>query len=430
MAISINPLTFVIYVPKADLTLVQASPEVRELDVNDFRLALKNLEDDPDHGIFLLKTHSHNTEVTLSGLTYARIVEILDPYTVEFEDGQYTINCVGANHNLADVKVANQVSLIVNNAAGLINNAQIEYGSFGGGVTVDEVNGTTGTVFPRGTPQLPVNNWSDALLIASVRGFTTFYVVGDSTVDGSNNFNNMVIIGESPNKSEVSIQSLSTTVGLELKNATITGTLDGDNFISDSILEDLSYFNGEVVSCGLIGDIVLGGTADVAMVDCFTVDQDNPPVIDMGGSGCSLAMPNYAGLLTIKNLNDADQEVGVGFNAGMAILDSTILAGTIIISGIGGVMDSSGGTASVDVSSLISNDSLANAVWSHADAEFTLKVIKNKKSLEKSGSIWQLIVYDDDDSTPILTKDLKDTSGNNITDLSAGVLAQELATSV
>lgn len=172
MAISINPLTYVIYVPRADLTLLQASPEVRELNVNQFRLWLKDLEDDPDYGIYLYKTHNHNTEVELAGLTYARIIEILPPYTVEFEDGQYTVNCVGANHNISDVKVANQVSLIVNNAAGLITNAQIEFASFNGGVSVDLSGPYSGTVFPTGTPQRPVNNWLDAFTIAATRGLT------------------------------------------------------------------------------------------------------------------------------------------------------------------------------------------------------------------------------------------------------------------
>lgn len=62
--------------------------------------------------------------------------------------------------------------------------------------------------------------------------------------------------------------------------------------------------------------------------------------------------------------------------------------------------------------------------------EFLIKIIKNKKVLVKTGAIWQLIIYDDDDITPILSKDILDMNGNNITDLEAGVLAQELKTSV
>lgn len=415
MAITIDPMTHVINVPRADLTLTQSSPEIRELNLNDFRLELKALEDNQNYNICMLKTHDHNTEVTLSGLTYARIIEILAPYTVEFEDGQYTINCSGANHNLGDVKVANQVSLIINNAAGLISNAQIEYGSFNGGVTLDETNGVVGTVFPKGTPQQPVNNWDDALLIASVRGFTTFYVRGDTTVNGSNDFNNMEIIGESPNKTELNISDLSLTDGLELKNATVTGTLDGNNFIENCIVNDLTYFNGSVEHCGLIGDIILGGTADVAMINCYTVDQDDPPVIDMGGSGCSLAMPNYAGLLTVENLSDPTQEIGIGFNAGLLIIDSTITAGTIIVSGIGGVTDNSGGTAYVDSSTLISNTSLSDSVWTDANGLAVLADLAFIKAIE--GGRWkidsgQMIFYDDDNATEIARFDLTYDANN------------------
>lgn len=118
MALSINWLTKVITVPRADMTLVQASPEIRELDVNAFRLELKAIMD--DIGMPYVDTHRHNTEVLLSGILYARTFEIINGYTVEFEDAQYTVRSIGANHNIADVKVSNQVSLITNNSAGLI----------------------------------------------------------------------------------------------------------------------------------------------------------------------------------------------------------------------------------------------------------------------------------------------------------------------
>lgn len=122
MAISVTWATRVIFVPKADLTPVSGS--LFELDLNAFRLALKDLEDSPA-GMPNPDTHRHNTEVTLGGVTYARTIEIINGYTVEFEDdgtpdGHYTVRCVGANHNLSDVKVLNSVSLIIGNAAGLI----------------------------------------------------------------------------------------------------------------------------------------------------------------------------------------------------------------------------------------------------------------------------------------------------------------------
>lgn len=116
MAISVDFSTKVITIPKSFMTMLSAT--LYELDVNAFRLALKDIED--NEGIAYLDTHRHNTQVVLAGVTYARTVEIINGYTVTFEDGQYAVKCVGANHNLADVKNLNQVSLIIGNSAGLI----------------------------------------------------------------------------------------------------------------------------------------------------------------------------------------------------------------------------------------------------------------------------------------------------------------------
>lgn len=120
MAISINWYTGVISVPKADLTLIQASPtEIRELSLNSFRLELKSLEDDLE-GMPYLKTHIHNPPLDVGGVTLARTVELLAPYTVTFEDGQYAVNLVGANSNVGDRVNVNQVSVRTANSAGLV----------------------------------------------------------------------------------------------------------------------------------------------------------------------------------------------------------------------------------------------------------------------------------------------------------------------
>lgn len=102
------------------MTLVQSSPfEIRELDINWFRLQLKAIEAD-EQGIYLQKTHDHNTEVTLGTLTFARVVEVLPPYTVTFEDGNYAVDLVNANSNIADRTNLNQVQVRSSNSAGLI----------------------------------------------------------------------------------------------------------------------------------------------------------------------------------------------------------------------------------------------------------------------------------------------------------------------
>lgn len=128
MALSINWATKVIAVPQADLTPVGAG--LYELDIEDLRLWLKDIEDSED-GMAHPDTHRRNAPVTLSGTTYAQTFEIINGYTVTFEatGSPWTARVVGGNHNVADVKNTNHVSLIVGNSAGLI---EVETGGASG----------------------------------------------------------------------------------------------------------------------------------------------------------------------------------------------------------------------------------------------------------------------------------------------------------
>lgn len=118
LTISVDPATFVISVPQSDLTWI--SGDVYELDANDFRLDMKSWEAS-EMGIVFQKTHDHNTEVTLSGTTIARVIEILSPYTITFENLQYIVNIVGANTNISEKTNYNLVSIRSFNSAGLIS---------------------------------------------------------------------------------------------------------------------------------------------------------------------------------------------------------------------------------------------------------------------------------------------------------------------
>lgn len=131
MAISIDWGTRVISVPQSYLTFLGGS--LYELDLDQFRLDLKDLEDSVE-GMPFPDTHRHNTEVTLGGITLARTFEIINSYTITFEDGQYAVEAKGANSNIADVMNINQVSLRTFNSAGLITVIQ------GSGLTQEEHN--------------------------------------------------------------------------------------------------------------------------------------------------------------------------------------------------------------------------------------------------------------------------------------------------
>jgi hypothetical protein len=119
MTISINYLTKVIGVPQADLSALGGG--LYELNANDFRNTLKNLEDSED-GIAFAQTLRHATEATLSGVTYARQLEIINGYTIDFQNTgvPYIVKVTGANHNLGDVtNFDGGMSMIIGNSAGL-----------------------------------------------------------------------------------------------------------------------------------------------------------------------------------------------------------------------------------------------------------------------------------------------------------------------
>lgn len=115
--VSVNWSTKVISIPQSYLTSLGGG--VYELDTDQLRLDLKALEDD-ETGMPHLDTHRHNTSVTLGGITLARTFEIINGYTITFEDDQYAVNLVGSNNNISDVTNVNQVSIRSNNSAGMV----------------------------------------------------------------------------------------------------------------------------------------------------------------------------------------------------------------------------------------------------------------------------------------------------------------------
>lgn len=184
MAVSIDYATKVISVPQADLTSLGGSRY--ELDVDVLRLALRALEAN-ETGIVFDITHNHNTAVSLSGVTYARVIEFINSYTINFEDGNYAVVCVGANHNIADVKTVDSVSLIIGNSAGLI---QVTSGS---GVLPSDIvdiadavwNEAIGDHTTAGSTGEALDNISGGSSPETIAGAVWAYLISDASTAGS-----------------------------------------------------------------------------------------------------------------------------------------------------------------------------------------------------------------------------------------------------
>lgn len=122
MAMTIDWPTKVIEVPRSDLTLVSGT--LYEMDTETyFRTELMALADD-EVGMAFPTPYRHSTAVTVAGVTYSRVIEIINGYSVKFTpDSQWTVKLTGSNNNLFDVAggvlVQNQVQVIPTNSAGL-----------------------------------------------------------------------------------------------------------------------------------------------------------------------------------------------------------------------------------------------------------------------------------------------------------------------
>ena len=284
------------------------------------------------------------------------------------EDG--TSPFVGTS-GIYNIMIINTVSSLVDSI--VQQQAEIEYASFGGGVTLDAVNGSAGTAYPYGTLQEPVNNLTDAMTIASERGFNTIRVLGNLTIDTSGDYSGMVFIGESQSKSLLTISAGANVLNCEFYDAGINGILDGNTRLKNCLINDLNYVYGFIESCVLAsGTIILGGSDIAHFLDCWSgVSGVGTPTIDMGGSGQELSFRNYNGGIKLINKTGIDA-VSLDINSGQVILDSTVTNGTIVIRGIGCLTDNSTGDAVVVSHTLLDTESIAGAVWDEPLVDHTL----------------------------------------------------------
>jgi hypothetical protein len=125
MTIAIDEATQVITIDQADLTFVSGA--LYEMDTNAYRLAVGALLDDERY-IWMDSAFNHNGEVTVAGVTLARVIEQTNGYSLTFENITYSVRLAGSNNNFFDVEngilnPGGNVTVIGNNSAGLITGA-------------------------------------------------------------------------------------------------------------------------------------------------------------------------------------------------------------------------------------------------------------------------------------------------------------------
>jgi len=220
--------------------------------------------------------------------------------------------------------------------------------------------------------------------------------------------------------------------------ATVEYNVEG---MADSIIEDTNELQGDWVDGGRL-DVILDARASQASVDAVggivsSILEDTGTTLethltDIKGTAFVKDTDSLPQCLTATSVTVSDK---TGFSlstAGIAAIWNALTSGMSTVGSIGkkladwvvGTIDTYTGNTKQTA------DHTAALTTAQSDLTYMIKVIKNKKELVKTLDVWQLIIYDDDNTTPILRKDLKDINGDNISDFVAGILAKELKTDV
>ena len=338
-------LTRTIFIERADLVQIQASPtEIWQLDIPAFRLFLKDQEDNED-GMVNPSTHTHNTTVVVGGATLARVVTMINGYTVTFEDGQYAVNLVGANSNIGDVVNVNQVSIRTANSAGLQDLTSLQAASFKDGqVAINVANGFAGTVFPTGTLGRPSNNVVDAVAIAKGAGMDALYIIGPLTLVSGDDITSFRVTGQNPINSSLALEDGAVLDKADIQECAISGVLDDNCVIRSCLILGLEYVNGYILDSGLTAEPITLGTNSIAsLINCYSISTlaNETAIIDFSNGNQSLILRGFVGDMTIKG-HTVPSGVSLDFDSGHITVDSTCTAGTVSVRGVVGLTDNSG----------------------------------------------------------------------------------------
>ena len=367
MAISVDWPSKVISVLKADMTLIQLSPiEVRELNMESFRLALIALEAESD-GIPWINTHNHNAPVIVGGVTLAQVVELINDYTVTFEDGAYLVNVFGANSNLADRVNPNNVSVRSANSAGLLQSREIEQAAFNNRISIDTLTGSPGTLYPQGTKLHPVDNLADAQLIDAVRGFRSFNVHGLLTIPTGADITDRYFYGSGLTLNEadavITFEAGIVAEDTWYEGCVIQGVQGGESQYYRCRIETLTNAHCHYDHCALIGPITapltvptLGHTK--SMINCFS--GVNEFVFDLNHSPLHQIWRAFSGDIRFMNGTDPTAIIRIDMAGGHVTIDASCTATDFYITGNCIVVNQ--GTAPVDATCVVSNNTTLGQV--------------------------------------------------------------------
>jgi hypothetical protein len=294
-----------------------------------------------------------------------------------------------------------------------------------------------------------VDNLADAITIAAREKITRIHCRGSLTLTGA--ATGYLFEAYFPDDCTIDVNGQDVD-GSSFDKTTITGAIVGSIHATDCAISDgVTGLAGGLTGCGIDGTVTCAGIgSQVFLRDCVGSGALGA-TIDMVGGGRVFGGTGFTGTWTLKNIVDGPPP-GVAqleFLSGLCKLDATCTGGIILLYGEASFVNLGAAStiynnlfnaANVDAQLAASHGSgdwtaaavstpsaadIADAVWDEAVAdhqtpataghrlELLKKIMTNKLTLSETGD-GELVLYDDDDTTPLLTWTQRDKSGDPI----------------
>lgn len=235
---------------------------------------------------------------------------------------------------------------------------------FGSRVTLDVVNGSSGTTFPIGTERVPVNNIPDAVAIAVANGIKAFHIIGNITAVGGP-FAGYIVYGDNTQDTIITCTDLDCQ-GVTFENCTVTGTFVNDSYITtkECVVRDVTDVEITAHATSFGGAIKLLNSVGNKSVfyDCYD-DVPGIGIPDIQVSGCNaLGIWNWNGGIRLSTIDTPDTVISCMIAQGRLWVDETCVEGDIIVKGMADLRGETGGTT-IDSEGLITGNSISDVVW-------------------------------------------------------------------
>ena len=327
MAITVDWPNKFITVPKSELTLITGTRY--KITVSYWWQLLREMNATEEGIVF--DTMYNSTAATSST---PQIVDLINGYTAEFEDGLYSVELIDGNSNWREIEVKNLVSVGTNNTTGFIDPTFLEAGLFPDGVILDVVNGVAGIgKTPSGgiigTRQTPSSNAFDSHDIGEIRGTRRFTITNDITLSGVDLSDGHFLVCDSP-YTQVTIDPSADVTNCSMTNMSIpVGALDGLNLVERCFLGIISDVSGIFHHNAFSESVALNG--DTNIFNCYSsVTGSGYPVFNVGSHAVTIR--DYRGSLGIQGAT-AGHLSSIGVKGGRIVIESSCTGGEIHVRG-------------------------------------------------------------------------------------------------